>query len=208
MLINLFLLRHGEPELTKAFLGRTDSPLSAHGFEQMTQAVADLRLDEVVTSPLLRCRTFSEHLGAQRQLPVVVDERWQECDFGEWDGLSVAEVGRLYGDLLGQCCERPATPMPRAERFEDFVTRVDEVFQACLDGCRGAGVDGGEQRSVLVVSHAGVIKTIIAGWLGMPRDDGRYIRELVVDYAGLTHLSLFVDDRAVEWKGCHFVNRV
>ncbi len=47
------------------------------------------RPDRVVSSPLRRARETAEAFG----LPVEIDERWIELDYGELDGMPVESVG-------------------------------------------------------------------------------------------------------------------
>ena len=65
------LFRHGEPEGGKKYRGYSvDDPLSEKGWSQMWDAIEGCKdWDCIVTSPMLRCREFSEKLSQKLDLP-------------------------------------------------------------------------------------------------------------------------------------------
>jgi alpha-ribazole phosphatase len=156
------LMRHGEPVGGSRFRGQRDDPLSERGWQQMWDAVAGRpRWQQIVTSPLLRCRAFAESLAARQAIPLQAEPRFAEVGFGAWEGRTRAEleqqdpgqVERFLQDPLGR---RP----PGAEPLDVFVARVRAGFEAVLD--RHAG------QRVLLVVHAGVIRAVLAAVLDMP----------------------------------------
>ena len=87
----LILVRHGETEANagRLLVGRADPPLTERGREQaraLAPVVAGAGLVKV--SPLRRARETAAAFG----LPVEVDERWIEVDYGELDGRPVTEA--------------------------------------------------------------------------------------------------------------------
>ena len=87
------LLRHGEPQGGRRYRGQIDDPLSELGWKQMWDAVGDhAGWDHIVSSPLLRCRSFAEALGEARALPVSVDAGFREIGFGSWEGFTAADL--------------------------------------------------------------------------------------------------------------------
>ena len=96
----LLLLRHGETKHTRAKRfsgsGGLDPSLSEDGRAQAVAAAARLRqlggVDAVVTSPLARTRETADVVAAALGLDVRVDEGVAECAFGDWEGLTFAEV--------------------------------------------------------------------------------------------------------------------
>ena len=89
--MTLLFVRHGRTAANAAgrLLGRADPPLDDVG---RAQAVALRELigpvDRVVSSPLRRARDTAAALDR----PVELDERFIELDYGELDGLPLAEV--------------------------------------------------------------------------------------------------------------------
>ncbi len=89
----LILVRHGESTGNQAGLlaGRIDLPLTERGIDQAKAVGAALQgVTRVVSSPLGRARATAEALGFG--LPIEVDERWIEVDYGSFDGRPLADV--------------------------------------------------------------------------------------------------------------------
>src|SRR5580658_2046960 len=92
----LKLLRHGEAvgNAQGRLLGRMDSPLTAHGIEQaarLGELIADGRpTARLIASPLKRAMDTAEALGLA--VPVEVDQRWIEVDYGRFDGERLKDV--------------------------------------------------------------------------------------------------------------------
>jgi broad specificity phosphatase PhoE len=93
----LLLVRHAEPELRGVMLGRQDPPLSELGQRTAREALGDLAVPIVYTSPLRRAfetAQLMEHAGA-----VQVLEELAEVGLGAWDGLSWSEIEARDPDL-------------------------------------------------------------------------------------------------------------
>jgi broad specificity phosphatase PhoE len=157
----IVLVRHGRTGHNAAgrLLGRLDPPLDELGERQaaaVAGALAGLREPRVVTSPLVRAgataRALQEGLGA----PVTVDDRWIELDYGDWDGLPLADVPpetwRAWRSGAGF---RP----PGGETLADLGERV----RAALADLAAEAVD----RDLVVVSHVSPIKAAVAWALGV-----------------------------------------
>ena len=150
----LILLRHGRTATNAAglLLGRADPPLDDTGMAQ-ARAVAELLegVHRVVSSPLLRARQTAEALG----LPVTVDERWIELDYGEFEGRPFAGVP---ADVWDRWRHDPAFAPPGGESLADVGARVRE---ACADLVAEAA-----EHDVVVVSHVSPIKAAVAWAVG------------------------------------------
>ncbi len=162
MRVEVDLLRHGEPLGGRRYRGWRDDPLTERGWRQMQEAVAgQAPWQRVLSSPLSRCRTFAQHLARELGVPLEVDERWKEIGFGLWEGRSAAELRardphclrRFYHDPVG------AAP-PGFEGVAAFMARVQSVWEEVL--ARHPG------ERLLVVTHAGVMRAVVAHLLGAP----------------------------------------
>jgi alpha-ribazole phosphatase len=173
------LLRHGEPVGGRRYRGQLDDVLSEMGWQQMWNAVGD-RADwqQIVSSPLQRCCAFAMALGERHGLPVRVDARFAEVGFGSWEGRTRQE---LEADDPGQVARFLRDPVgnrpPGAELLDDFTARV----QAGLDDV----VQAYAGQRVLLVAHAGVIRSVMAHVLGMPP---AVMYRIHVANAGLTRI--------------------
>jgi alpha-ribazole phosphatase len=174
------LLRHGEPEGGSRFRGTVDDPLSAAGWAQLTAATADHAWDAIVCSPLRRCREFAQTLAAERGIDCRIEPDFREISFGQWEGLTAAQVQAEYGAALARFWQDPvAHPPPQGEPVAAFNARVDAAWQRLLADAKG--------QRVLLVAHGGVVAMVLRGVLGMPLSHAWRVR---LGYAGRARLRL------------------
>lgn len=146
----LYLVRHGRTDANARGLlqGRLDPPLDEVGHRQ-AKAIAEMvgEVDEVVCSPLLRARETAAYFGRAE----VVDERWIEVAYGEYEGMPANEVPR---DVWESWRTSRAFAVSGGESFESLDTRVrsacDELAERFGDG------------DIVVVSHVSPIKAAVA----------------------------------------------
>jgi len=164
----LLLARHGATEysLTKRFSGRGgfDAPLHTVG-EAQAQALAGEVLarggvDVVVTSPLLRARQTAAVVAAACGLDPVVVDGFAECSFGEWDGLTFAEVKEAWPREIEAWLRATDVAPPGGESFAECAARVDAARRAVVEEYRGA--------RIAVVSHVTPIKLQVAAAIAAP----------------------------------------
>ncbi|MFB6664469.1 bifunctional RNase H/acid phosphatase [Streptomyces parvus] len=165
----LVLLRHGETALTpeKRFSGSggTDPELSAVGRGQAERAAGHFAalgtVQEIVSSPLRRCRETAAAVAARLGLDVRIDEGLRETDFGAWEGLTFGEVRERYGDDLTAWLASPDTaPTGGGESFAEVAERVAAARDRLVAQYAG--------RTVLLVTHVTPIKTLVRLALGAP----------------------------------------
>jgi len=151
----LILVRHGRTEANRAglLLGRLDAALDAAGAIQAV-AVADVvgPVDRIVSSPLARARATAGAFG----LPVDVDERWIELDYGDLDGTPLRDVP---AERWAAWRRDPGWRPPGGESLAELGVRVRE---AC-DELAGEAAE----RDVVVVSHVSPIKAAAAWAMGV-----------------------------------------
>ena len=147
----LHLIRHPKPLIEPGICyGRLD--ISAEN----TNVVAAEWLAElppnlpVWTSPLIRCRALAELLHPQAR----VDARLVEMNFGVWEGrpwdaIPRTELDAWAADVAGYVPPGGESPRQLQQRALDFVDSLD-VPEA------------------VIVTHAGVIRTLLAHWQGLP----------------------------------------
>ena len=179
------LLRHGEVELGNVFCGSTDPALTDKGWAQMQKSIEDEESwDKVISSPLQRCSEFSESLAAQEELECITDERFQEIDFGDWDGVSPQDILEENPDPLNAWWKSPTKVVPpNGEAFLDFRSRVLKAFYEMSESNKG--------ENLLLVTHAGVIRIILMHVLGM-QDENLF--RLNVDYASISCIRIYSDE--------------
>ncbi|MEV4843953.1 bifunctional RNase H/acid phosphatase [Micromonospora matsumotoense] len=186
----LILVRHGETEWTvqHRYAGRADVPLSESGQAQARATatrVAALApsVAAVLSSPLSRCTATAEAIaGALGDLPVRPQDDWIECDFGDWDGHTFAEVrDRWPGELDAWLASTRIAP-PGGESFTEVGQRVDRAMAALREAYPG--------ETVVVVSHVSPIKLALRDALDA---SDAFLHRLYLDAAGISVLDMWPD---------------
>lgn len=154
----LIVVRHGRTEANASgqLLGRQDPALDDLGRQQADALRAVLAgATRVVTSPLRRTRETADALG----LPVTVDERWIELDYGVLDGTPMRDV--------------PADLWARWTSDLDFAPEGGESLAAVgrrvRDACDDLAAEAAE-RDVVVVTHVSPLKAAVAWALDVGDD--------------------------------------
>lgn len=165
MTLYLELLRHGETEQGGGLRGSLDDALTATGWAQLRAAVTDAGpWDRLISSPLQRCARFAEELAAQRGLPLSLEPALQELHFGAWEGRSAADLMEADAEALGRFWADPyAFTPPGGEPLGAFEARVLGAVQRLQ--ARHAG------ERLLLISHGGVMRLLLAGARGLPPAD-------------------------------------
>jgi probable phosphoglycerate mutase len=151
------LVRHGQTERSakSAYSGRLDVPLTQTGREQarrVAQQLAGARIDAVVTSPLVRARDTAQAIADAAGLPLTVDERLIEVDYGPFEGLD-REGARAR---LGAPFEAW-----RADPFGAPVAGM-EPLAAALERARGATADVlAAHEHPVIVGHQGILRIVL-----------------------------------------------
>ena len=132
-----------------------------------------------ISSPLSRARDTAEALGTG--LPVEVDERWIEVDYGEYDGQKLGgHPGRGLAAVAVGPRVRPARGRePGSRPVPGCATACEELFADPDGPARGDG-------TVVVVSHVSPIKAATCWSLGMG-DEGAW--RLYLANASVTRIT-------------------
>ena len=117
--------------------------------------------DLIISSPLQRCREFAERTAAGSDLPLQIDDQWQEIDYGDWDGLPIDEWRQVAAEQF-KAFRKDVTALapPNGEDFMSFKARI-------LDAWEGLAKLQ-DNAHILVVTHGGVMRVILPTVLGMP----------------------------------------
>lgn len=193
--ILLDILRHGEPEGGEILRGRIDPPLTERGWQQMRHATGlqpDTPhippWDSIISSPLQRCSAFAkvaaEQLGLSGTLQI--DENWAEIDYGDWDGMPLAEW-RVAAASQFKAFRNDLTALqpPNGEAYTDFRDRVLSAWERLMTLPNGS--------HVLLVTHGGVMRVILPTVLGMPLNASF---PLHIPFATISRIQLTVGPRS------------
>jgi alpha-ribazole phosphatase len=175
----LHLLRHGAPEAPGLLMGRTDGAPTAEGIAACVAQVEDLGIEHLVASDLRRSREAGEAIGEVSGLPLTIDPRWRELDFGEWDGQPSSAVDP---DALGRFWADPDTnPPPGGERWSALTKRVS------------AAIADLAPVPTLVVTHGGAMRAALHTLCGF---DQHQLWAFDLPYAALLSLRVWPGERA------------
>ncbi|HID69819.1 MAG TPA: histidine phosphatase family protein [Desulfobacterales bacterium] len=160
----LVLLRHGNTGYPGRYIGAKDVPLSSDGFSQIGKLKSifqNLHFDSIYSSPMIRCRQSGEILFDGQ--PVFFDDDLKEIDFGRWEGLQFDEIVEDDPELVKEWADWNSNfCFPEGERIDHFIKRVHRA---------GARIKETSGENVLLITHGGVIRTLICFFLNLdPKD--------------------------------------
>jgi broad specificity phosphatase PhoE len=154
----LLVVRHGRTAANASglLLGRHDPPLDDVG-ETQAAAVAEVigPVARVVSSPLQRCRSTAALIAGER-IPVEVDERLIELDYGEYDG-------RPLGDLPEGTWDRWRSDITFTPPGGESIAALGERVREALEELAPAAID----ENVVAVTHVSPVKAAVAWALGV-----------------------------------------
>jgi broad specificity phosphatase PhoE len=159
----LLLLRHGETEWSRdgKHTSRTDLELTEAGrkrAEALAGTFAELKLDDpwVASSPRQRACVTAELAG------LTVDETTPllaEWDYGEYEGLTTAEIRKSVPDWLVW-----THGCPGGESVEQVSERADQAIALALAKMA--------DRDVVFVGHGHFSRALITRWVELPVSEG------------------------------------
>ncbi|MGK5728585.1 histidine phosphatase family protein [Streptomyces sp. URMC 124] len=191
---DFLLVRHGETEwhAENRYAGRSDVSLTERGLRQgealASWAAAGQELgagqefDAVMCSPLSRARLTARPAAAALGLPLRVDERLTEVDFGRGEGLTRGEMAEAFpGELAAFLDDPVAHHLPGGEDPAAAAARA----VACLTET-ARDLPGGR---VLVVAHSTLLRLALCELLGIPLSRYRVVFP-ALENGSLTELRL------------------
>ncbi len=176
MVPTLWLVRHGETAWTRAgrYQGRADPSLTVMGKAEARaagQILAAHGVRLVISSPLARARQTA-CLAAPAGVPILIDPRLMELDFGAWEGLTQVEVRHRFPQALRRWKREPAVARPpggetlaeASARWHDFLADPPWIYSP-----GGTSAPG----PVAVVTHAAIIRLALLAAAGAGLDGFR-----------------------------------
>jgi len=159
----IFLLRHAAHDRVSTLLcGRMPGvALGAAGQAQAQRLARRLSREQISglhTSPVQRCHETALAISAALNLPIVQAPAFAEIDFGSWTG-------------------QPFTALEADSRWRSWNTTRDTARAPDGESMREAqaravagivALRGGAAGGIAIVTHADVIKAVVAHFLGLP----------------------------------------
>ena len=153
-----YLIRHPRilsPHCNRC-VGQTDltlSECSGEALDRWQLEAATVSPRSIVSSDLRRCSEPAKALAASLNVPLSIDGRWRELDFGMWENRYWNEIyqedpSRFDRWALNFLSQSP----PHGECFDELRRRVVEAFNEAIEAF-GA--------PVLIVTHASPIRAVL-----------------------------------------------
>lgn len=192
----LVLVRHGFSEGNEQGLlsGWSDVPLTQRGREELRELrrTAEYPVTErYYSSDLVRCRDTFEELYAGRAVLDGLRPEFREIHFGSLENVrwKPEEFARFFRAWLS------GVRVADEESREEFTARVRGAVKTLAEQCRAEGV-----HSATVVTHSGVIKTLLVSLRGLP--DEAWCTTQVPNGRGY---ALVLDETGTELLSCEAI---
>lgn len=162
----LFFVRPGETEwnIEQRVQGRKDSPLTSVGIEQaktLAQRLDHIHFHAVYSSESKRACDAASYILHNRKIKLKRTNELMEMSFGEWEGQPLSDIYLNYPDeyhLFWKKTREYEAKESKGETFVDVQERVIPFVQVIVERHEG--------DTVLLVTHACVIKTLINFYSG------------------------------------------
>ena len=209
--VRFYLIRHGETadNLQMRYLGTRDESLTENGVQQSLQvadALAQLPIKLVVSSPMRRTAETAALIQEACGVGLRLDPRLAEGSFGSWEGLTRAEVvgrGGKDAELLARWESDSSSSPPGGESLDSVQKRVVTAAEELKREFAGF--------SLVIVSHVGPIKALLASVLRLPLQNCRRLfldpaTVSVVEWGERPLLRLFNSHAHLGWPSARWMN--
>ena len=178
----IYLMRHGETDWNKrgCFQGQADVPLNDYGRELAritSEALKDVKFEAAFCSPLLRAvetamimldeQQMEQLRKRQKPVPVMMDERLKEFNFGAGEGCNIARMRSDPTEPLYYLLNDPKRYVPPAggETLEQLYKRSSSFMEERILPLEK------QYETILIVAHGVMNRSIINPIAGIPVED-------------------------------------
>jgi broad specificity phosphatase PhoE len=178
----LLLIRHGENDFVKTgkMAGRLSGVhLNEKGQKQaeaLAEALKDVPIKAIYSSPLERAMETSAPIASARKLEIIQEPDLMDADIGKWQGKSIKIVRLTKVWKIVQSAPSRFR-FPEGESFPEIQTRISNVLENIIKK------HNKPQDIIAVVFHADPIKLAVSHFLGLPLDN---FQRLSCDTGSLT----------------------
>ncbi len=167
----LWLVRHGETTCTheRRYCGHHDAMLNATGTRQARWLARRLRAEPIraiYSSDLQRAYRTADVIAHQLtgSVEVHISSAWRELSFGEWEGLTYAQIAEQYPHRSGFFADPLEHAPPQGETLNSLAQRVRAGFAQIVADAQGKR----ELGDFVLVSHGGPLRVLLSQLLSMP----------------------------------------
>ncbi|MEO7362278.1 MAG: alpha-ribazole phosphatase family protein [Gemmatimonadaceae bacterium] len=157
-------IRHGiAHDVDGRCVGHTDVPLSEAGARSVRELQLARGIHKLFSSDLARAADTATILSERLALPVIIDARLREMNFGDWDGCAWREIERCDGERFSDWMDQWFTAAPpNGETVNALANRVASWLDEQLADAQL------RDATIVVVAHAGPIRAAICLLTKMP----------------------------------------
>ena len=166
---SIVFVRHGHTQQTEQGKLYSDHAvvLSDKGKKQTDDAAAWLPKEKpelLLSSTAVRVKQSAEIVSAALSLSIEFVPGLDEQNVGEWEGRSYLEIKKAQPDVYKVWCTDPIrNRAPGGESIQDVFERVGRDLEKLINEHAG--------KKIVLLTHAGVIRSAIISALGMPLDN-------------------------------------
>ena len=190
--MEIYLIRHTTPNIEKGICyGQTDIPVAVSfpvEAESVLQQLPD-SFDMIYSSPSYRCYKLAQMIKSTQS--IVTDKRLLEMNFGDWEMKKWNEINQEKLHKWTQDFVNVA--VPNGENFIQLTHRVDHFMHK---------VAKQNFNKVAIVTHSGVIRSIVINVLGIPIENAF---KFTIDYGSITKINFGSDS---SYNNVVFINKV
>lgn len=174
---NIFLIRHTSLNIKPGICyGQSEVELSDRFIPEAENIKTHLPLldDKIIlSSPSLRCIRLAEYLFTKE---IHIDKRILEYHFGEWelklwDNILRKDFNHWMEHIID-------TPCPGGESLNQMFQRVRSFWGEIIEH---------SAENIIIISHSGVIRCILADILKIPRQNMFSLR---IDFASISYIKI------------------
>jgi broad specificity phosphatase PhoE len=156
--LSLYMLRHGETEFSHQdrFCGRIDAPLTPDGREMaalFADAYGGIGWQAIVTSTRARAVDSAAPTAACAGIEASRDARFDEMNYGAWQGLSKVEAAARDGEYFARWQRDPSIGPLMGESPRAVAARACAAIEDLCVRHR----DG----NILIVSHKALLRILL-----------------------------------------------
>lgn len=165
--MNLYLIRHGRQS---SRLCNVNVNLSEAGLRQARltgERLALKKIDALYSSDLIRAVETAQEANKLWNVPHLIRPELREISFGDMEGMTDEAIAVTFEEFKKeQARMEKDLPYPGGECAADVIKRAMPVFEE---------IASSGSQNVAVVTHGGVIRTMVAAFLHMEPKDYRLL---------------------------------
>lgn len=158
----LYFVRHGETfwNAENKICGATDIALTERGHRQAVEtgrliAGQDLRIDEILSSPLVRASETARHISEITGIPVRIEPRLKEQNFGKYEATS--RTGKEFQASKQHFADRYGSGESMLRLAQRVYNLLDELRQ--------------DRKTYLLVAHNGIARVVQSYFYDMTNEE-------------------------------------